>query len=229
MGNFSMIGDLLSSLKQSKLAKRINPVNTTYAESVRSGGENPFIQALYGEGRNLYQGRMAGAGAAEQNILTNQANTLASAENNATDSSQVLAIGAGLQGQTDQALSDLASREGMDKQRRFGAFSNVSQLMAEEGDKVYQDKLRKYYDDLNYKRALQGASMQNLHNSLEGMDQQGEMAASLLSGGYIGGRTGGGGQRTMQQPTSFSQLQGNPQINYNQINSSYPRFQRRNQ
>lgn len=193
MGNFSMIGDLLASLKQSKAAKRIHPVDTTYADAVRQGGENPYIQALYGEGRNLYQGRMAGAGAAEQNILTNQANTLANVENNATDSSQVLAIGAGLQGQTDSSLAGLAANEGMDKQRRFGAFSNISQLMAQEGDKIYQDKLRKYYDDLNYKRALQGSSMQNLHSSLEGMDQQGELAASLLSGGYIGGRTGGRG------------------------------------
>lgn len=193
MGMFSAIGDLLTARKQNRLAKRINPVNTTYEE-------NPYIQSLYGQGRNLFQGRMAGAGAAEQNILTNQSNTVASAENNATDASQVLAVGAGAQGQTDAALSDLSTREAMDKQRRFGVYSNVSQLMAQEGDKVYQDKLRRYYDDLNYKRALQGASTQNLQSGLGEIDSQVELAAQLLSGGIINPSSGssGRGQRTSQ-------------------------------
>lgn len=224
MGVFASVGNLLTSLKQNKLAKRINPVDTTYADSVRSGGENPYIQSLYSQGRNFFQGRMAGADEAQQGVYTSGANAIANTENNATDASQALAIGAGVQGQTDAALSDLATKESMDKQRRFGVYSNVSQLMANEGDKVYQDKLRKYYDDLNYKRALQGASQQNLQSGLEAFDQQGELAASLLSGGYIGGRTGGNSGR---QPTSFSQLQGYPYIDMSQIGSSYPQFQRR--
>lgn len=206
MGLFSSVGSLLTSLKQSKLAKKINPVDTSYADSVRSGGENPYIQSLYGQGRNLFQGRMAGADEAQQGIFTSGANAIANTENNATDASQALAIGAGVQGQTDSALTDLATKEAMDKQRRFGVFSNVSQLMAQEGDKVYQDKLRKYYDNLNYKRALQGAAQQNLQSGLGEMDDQVQLAAQLMSGGYIGGGSanGGrgqrGGQNQVRQP-----------------------------
>lgn len=207
MGLFSQLAGLATANAQAKLAKKIHPVDTTYADAVRGGGENPYIQSLYGEGRNLYQGRMAGAGAEEQNILTNQANTLSTVQDNATDASQVLAIGAGLQGKTDAALSNLGSKESMDKVRRFGIFSNVSELMAQEGDKIYQDKLRKYYDDLNYKRALQGASLQTLMGGASDFDKNIEQAAGFASGGgyFGGGGSGNGrgqrsGQNQIRQP-----------------------------
>ena len=87
---------------------------------------------------------------------------------------------------------DLALKEAQDKQSRFGVYSNVSQLMAQEGDKVFQDKLRKYYDDLNYKRALEGASQQNKANAFGAFDKAiGSVvgfglnnAARLTGGGY---------------------------------------------
>lgn len=209
---FSAIGDLLSSLKQKKAARNIHPVNTTYEE-------NPYIKSLYGEGRNLYQGRMAGAGSAEQNIFTNQANQFAGVQNNATDSSQALALISGIGGQTNSALSDLGTRESLDKQRRFGAFSNVSQLMSQEGDKVYQDKLRNYYDDLNYKRALEGSAMQNRQNALGEIDSQVEMAASLLSGGFVGGGGSSGGSGRGQR-TSQNQVR-QPYYGYNPRTGGY--------
>jgi len=173
MGLFSAVGSLITSGKQKRMAKGINPVNTTYEES-------PYIKQLYGEGRNLYQGRMAGANQMQQNILSNQANNIANVERNATSGAQALAIASGLQGNSNQAFSDLALKEAQDKQSRFGILSNVSQLMTQEGDKVYQDKLRKYYDDLNYKRALEGASMQNKQNFFGGLDDAVNTAASFF-------------------------------------------------
>ena len=194
MGLFSGIASLFQAGKQRRLARKIHPVNTTYEE-------NPYIKSLYGEGRNLYQGRMAGAGSAEQNILTNQANAFSNVENNATDASQALAVGAGISGQTNAALSDLATSESQDKQRRFGVYSDVSQLMAQEGNKVYNDKLRRYYDDLNYKRGLEGAAMQNSMNLWQGLDDTAELAVSAFSPGGLAGNgrrgrasyNGGGG------------------------------------
>ena len=191
---FQAVNSLIQAGKQNKLARSINPVNTTYEESVRSGGENPYIQALYGQGRNLYQGRMEGASQAEQNLLTNQSNTISSIENNAGDASTVLAAAAGVGGQTNDALVDLSTAEGADKRNRFGIYSNVSQLMAQEGDKVYQDKLRSYYDDLNYKRSLEGSAMQNKANFWGGLDDTIKTGISLLSpGGALSGVLGGGG------------------------------------
>jgi hypothetical protein len=137
---------------------------------------------------------MAGAGAGEQNLLTNQANILGNVGRNATSGSQALAVAAGVQGQTNQGFQDLALKEAQDKKQRFGIYSNVSQLMSQEGDKVYQDKLRRYYDDLNYKRGLEGASMQNKANFWGGLDDTVQSAVSLFTpGGLLAGKGGGGG------------------------------------
>lgn len=183
----SAVGDLITSLKQKKLAKGINPVDATYQSS-------PFINDLYYQGKNLYQGRMAGANEAQNNILVNASNTRDTVDRSATSGSQALAIAAGTQGQADQSFQNLATQEAQDKQQRFGIYSNVSQLQAQEGDKVYQDKLRKYYDDLNYKRALQGASMQNMQGFFNGLDDTAKAALSLVSpGGLLAGGGGGGG------------------------------------
>lgn len=187
MGIFSAIGNFITSGKQKKLAKSINPINTTYEVDKN-------IKGLYGQGQNLYQGRMAGANAAEQGLQTSAANTNAAIARNAGDASTALAMAAGVQGQTDQSIQDLAIKEAQDKQGRFGIYSNVSQLMAREGDKVYQDKLRKYYDDLNYKRALEGASMQNFQAGLGGIDDTVNTAVSLFApgAGLLAGKKQGG-------------------------------------
>lgn len=193
MGIFSGIGSLIQSGKQKRMAKRINPIQTTYETS------QP-IQRLYEEGQNLYQGRMAGANAAQQNLLTQSANFNAGVDQSATSGAQALALKAAGLGSTNQSFQDLAVKEAQDKQQRFGINSQVSQLLAQEGDKVYQDKLRKYYDDLNYKRALEGASMQNKQNFFGGLDDLVNTGATILTGGLggglLGGRGGGGGVDT---------------------------------
>jgi hypothetical protein len=164
------------------MAKKINPINATYQE-------NPYIKNLFTEGQNLYQGRMTGANQAEQNILANQANVLSNVNRNATSGSQALATAAGVQGQTNQSFNDLAMAEAQNKQNRFGIQSQVSQLMAQEGDKVYQDKLRNYYDDLNYKRGLEGAAMQNKANFWGGLDNAIGAGISLFTpGGLLAGK-----------------------------------------
>jgi len=203
MGIFSAINSLITSGKQNKMAKAINPVDATYQES-------KYTKNLYGEGKNLYQGRMAGATQAEQNLLTSGANTRAAVDKNATSGSQALAVAAGVQGQTDQGFQDLALKEAQDKQNRFGIYSNVSQLMTQEGDKVYQDKLRKYYDDLNYKRALEGSAMQNKAGFFSGIDdtintagQFAMMAAGvppIPKAGGGGGAAAGGNQSMYNTP-----------------------------
>lgn len=173
---FGTINNLIAAGKQNKLAKKINPVNQTYTE-------DPAITGLYSEGKNLYQGRMAGVTQAEQGISTGEANATAFGERNATDASQLLSFGAGVYGQGNDARVNLAVKEAEDKQNRFGIYSSVSQLLNQERDKVFQDKLRKYYDDLNYKRALEGAAMQNKANAWQGLDQNILSVASLFSPG----------------------------------------------
>lgn len=199
---FSAVNSLITAGKQNKLARGINPVNTTYAESARSGGENPYIQSLYGEGRNLYQGRMAGATQAEQNLLSGNAGFNAAVDRSATSGSQAIAAKAAGLGSTNQGFQDLALTEAQNKQNRFGIYSNVSQLMADEGNKVYQDRLRKYYDDLNYKRGLQGAAMQNKASFWQGLDDTAMAAANIFAPGVglLAGQKKTGGSPFIPQP-----------------------------
>ena len=218
---FGAINSLLQGKKQKKMAKAINPVNAV-AEV------NQPIQDLYAEGKNLYQGRMAGANQLEQNLLTNQANAMGSVNKNATSGSQALAVAAGLQGQTNQGFQDLQLNEAQDKQNRFGVMSNVSQLLSQEQDKVYQDKLRNYYDDLNYKRGLEGAAMQNNANFWGGLDNTIGAGLSLISpGGLLSGKnifgdkTGGGNPQSSYGNVDQSQVARNGQmVNYN---SAFPK------
>ena len=170
----------IAAAKQKKLAKAINPINQTYTE-------DPNVSGLFGQGKNLYQGRMAGATQAEQGISTGEANATAFAERNATDASQLLSFGAANYGQGNDARIDLATKEAQDKQNRFGIYSNVTQLMNQERDKTFQDKLRKYYDDLNYKRGLEGAAMQNNAGAWNGIS---EGLMSIGTSGLLGGGVG---------------------------------------
>ncbi len=196
-----LIGGLFGGGAQRRAARRINPVNATYEES-------PYTKSLYGAGANLYKGRMAGATAAQQNIAQNAANTNASVARNAGDASTALAMAAGIQGQADAAYGNLALTEAQDKINRFGVYSDVTQQMTNERDKVFQDKLRKYYDDLNYKRALEGASMQNTQNAFNKIGELGQAGMALWQGGAFGGNNTGSGGSTFTPryaPTTFQQ------------------------
>lgn len=209
---FDAVASLFTAGKQKKMADRIKPVNSIYEES-------PYTKALYGQGANLYKGRMAGASAAEQNIATNAASTNANIARNAGDASTALALAAGVQGQADQSFGNLAVAESADKLNRFGVFSDVTKQMTRERDKVHEDKLRNYYDDLNYKRALEGAAQQNRNKIWGSLDNVANTAASLFAAGAFGGGGGsiGGGvtlsamnsaMPMMRTQTGFNATQG---------------------
>ena len=184
---FGAINSLIQGKKQKKMARGINPVND-FAEV------NQPIQDLYTEGRNLYQGKAYGQNAAEQGLLTQNANYNAGVQKNATSGSQAIAAQIAGLGSTNQGFVDLGISGGQEKQNRFGVMSNVSQLLSQEQDKVHQDKLRNYYDDLNYKRGLEGAAMQNNANFWGGLDNTIGAGLSLISpGGLLSGKVGGGG------------------------------------
>lgn len=183
---FDAVASLFTAGKQKREAEKIKPINSIYEES-------PYTKALYGQGANLYKGRMAGASAAEQNIATNAANTNAIVGRNAGDASTALAMAAGVQGQADQSYGNLAVGEASDKLNRFGIFSDVTQQMTRERDKVHDDKLRRYYDDLNYKRALEAAAQQNKNKIWGALDNVAGTAASLWAGGAFGGGGASGG------------------------------------
>lgn len=200
---FDAVASLFTARKQKKLAKSINPIDSPYTES-------PYTKALYGQGANLYKGRMAGAGAAEANIFQNAANTNAMASRNAGDASTLLATAAGVQGQADQSFANLAVGEAADKMNRFGVFSDVTQQMTRERDKVQEDKLRRYYDDLNYKRALEASAMQNRNKIWGSLDNVANAAVSLATMGAFKGGGGSGGDSVNNSMVQQNPMQRTP-------------------
>lgn len=153
----SIIGSIFrgsQGRKQQRMADAIHPVDATYTES-------PFAKNQLATVQQMMNGRMAGASNEEQAIQNNFANSMAGVNRNATNGSQSLAMLAGLQGNTNQALSDLQTKENMNKQSLLGQLAYANQMNTAEGDKVYNDQLRKFNNDMNAKNALQSAAWQN--------------------------------------------------------------------
>lgn len=174
------IAGLIGGIGQKRAAKKINPIDATYEIS-------PYAKNQLAMAQNLYNARSAGAGAAEQNILTNQANQVANVNRNAVDSSQALAIAAGLQGNTNQALSNLAVQESQDQMGKAGFVADAQNTLINEGDKVYQDTVRKYDNAVAAKSALQNAGQQNTFNAVQGLGGVLTQAGNGAFGNLFGG------------------------------------------
>lgn len=153
------ITKLITGLHQNHLANQINPIWNQYQIS-------PFEKQELGTAQQLYNGRMPGAAAEEQNIGASQANYLNNVDRNATDSGQALALGGLSQGQSNQAYSNLQTKELQSKNDFLNNLNTAYQGMIGEGNKVYQSQLEKYQSDVAAKTALRGAGAQNFNSAL---------------------------------------------------------------
>ena len=136
---------------------------------------NPEAGKRLGMAQTLLNARMPGASAMERNIYGNQANQLANVNRNATDSSQALALGAAAQGQTNQAFQNLGVQEQQDYYNRLQNYTGAQQGVIQEGDKVYQDKVRRFQD----LAGLTGAGEQNTQGAWNSIANLGFGGASL--------------------------------------------------
>ena len=168
---------IYQGVRQNSLANKINPVYDVYKGSNAVGQNVAAAQ-------NAYNGRMAGAGSAQENLLRAQQNSFANASRGATDASQLLALGAAGQGQTDAGVNNLATAEG---QNQRGLLDNLQQAY---GQKVQDDRainqsqLEKYQIDSGAKQALRGAGMNNIAG---GINDAAGMALQLGQLSSMGG------------------------------------------
>jgi hypothetical protein len=195
LGIAGSIGKFLLGNKQNKLADQINPVYDVYKGSNAVGQNVAAAQ-------NAYQGRMAGAGSAQENILRAQQNQFANASRGATDSSQLLALaGAGV-GAADAGFNNLATAEG---QNQRGLLDNLQQAY---GQKVQDDRainqsqLEKYQIDMGAKSGLRNSGINNEYGAVQDasgmalqlgqLRQLGSMNKKLKgAGGVLGSLIGG--------------------------------------
>lgn len=129
---------------------------------------NPLVAQRLGLTKTLLNARAPGAAFQEANIYGNQANTMAAVDRNATSGSQGLAVAAGLQAQTNQAFTGMAEQDAADYQRRFGNYVGAEEGQISEGDKVYQDQIRRFQDESQI-RGAQSANTSNAWKSLSNL------------------------------------------------------------
>lgn len=187
LGLANAAGKFISGIKQTKESKKINPQWQQYKT-------NPFAKQQLGIAQQLFNGRMAGAPELERNIMSNQASQMANASRNATDSSQLLALGGASQGVTNDALSNLQVNEAQNKQAMLGNLNQAYGGMIDEGDKEYQSLLQKYGMDVERKDALRNAGAQNKYGAVSDLAS---MAFTAGTSGMFGGGGAGaaGGMR----------------------------------
>lgn len=155
MGGIGALGKMGAGFDQMRSANAIKPVYKDYTAS-------PYAKQNLGAAQNLFYGRTPGMAQAQANIQSAQANQMAAAKRGATDSATLLALGAGSQGATNAAFSNLAAQEG---QQKIGMFDNLSRAYAlniAEGDKAYKSMMDKYMIDAQMKTQLGQSGMSNI-------------------------------------------------------------------
>lgn len=191
------LGKILAGAKQNKLANQINPIYQQYQK-------NPLAEENLAVNKNMFYGRMPGAQKAEANIMQSQANQLANVQRGATDASQLLSLGAGLQGGTNEAFSNLAAAEGQSKAGLLTSLGQAYRGAISEGDKAYESMLQKYQMDSQAKAALRNAGQQNIFGGI------GDIGAGAMQYGMFKGMGSGAGAQSMQ---------GYPTTGYNPMQS----------
>lgn len=161
LGLIGGIGSIFGNKKSQRQLESLISQNPKYQS-------NPIAAQRMGLAQTLLNARMPGAAAAERNIYQNQANMMGSVNRNATDASQALALSAAGQGQSNQAFGNLATQESQDYQRRYGNLIGAQEGMIQEGDKVYQDEVRRF-QDLAQIRGMQANNRQTMWNSLSNL------------------------------------------------------------
>lgn len=203
IGGLGAIGGIINTFTSGGKLQALMRNDPTYKA-------NPLAAQRTSLAQNLLNARMPGATSMERNIYGNQANQLANVNRNATDSSQALALGSAAQGQTNQAFQNLSTQEQQDYYNRLQNLNGAQQGQIAEGDKVYQDQVRRFQDQ----SAITGAQMQNqagAYNSLSNLGFGGAQLSSFLNmmGKKNNGGQGSAGSYLGMQPQNASAYQQN--------------------
>ena len=164
-GIISGLGSLVKigvGAHQNHLANKVVVPNATYTSS-------PYAANNLGTAEQMFNGRMAGAGTAEQNILNNGANAEGSIQRNSTSGAQSLALAMASQGQTDHSLQQLGQQEGNYKMNMLNNLNMANDGMTMEGTKVFNDNVRKQNLAIGEKNSLRGSAMQNIGTGINEM------------------------------------------------------------
>lgn len=162
------IGNIFASARANKKLNQLAASNPMYTA-------NPVVQQRHALAKQLLNARMPGAAALERNIYGNQAATMAEVGRNATSGAQAIAAAAGVQAMTGDQFNQLQLQEGQDYYNRLNNLNQAQQGVINEGDKVYQDQVRRFEDLAR----IRGAQNQNTFNSWQTVSNLGSSATNF--------------------------------------------------
>lgn len=157
---------------------------------------NPLAQQRLGLAQTLLNARMPGSQLRQDRIYGNQASTVNNIQRTATDASQALAMEAATQAQTNQAFGDLGVDEANDYYHKLQNLTGAQEGMINEGDKVYQDQVRRFGDKVQMK----GAQAENRGNNWSDLANFG---IGLADFGLNGGMNGMFKKKQQKTPQAF--------------------------
>jgi hypothetical protein len=128
---------------------------------------NPIAGQRLSLAKTLLNGRMPGAVNMERNIQSNQATEMNNAQRGAGDGSQLLAMGAQAQGQSNEAAANLGTQEQQDYYNRLGFLNQAQQGQINEGDKVFMDQQRRWEDQVNITMGRNAIRQQQGQNMIQ--------------------------------------------------------------
>jgi hypothetical protein len=170
------IGKMFARGKANRQLSELQKQDPTYAA-------NPLAAQRLSYARALRDARMPGAATAERNITGAMGNTLTTAQNNASDSSQFLALAGAAQGQAQQGFENLGITEAQDQQRRMTNWEQALQGQIGEEDKVFGDEVRRFGN----KAQIQGAQAENRANTWGDISNMGFGLADFAQAGGMKG------------------------------------------
>jgi hypothetical protein len=193
------IGKMIARGKSNREMRNLQKQDPKYAA-------NPLAAQRLSYARALRDARMPGAATAERNITGAMGNTLTTAQNNASDSSQFLALAGAAQGQAQKGFENLGMAEAQDQQRRMGNWEQALQGQIGEEQNVFNDELRRYGNQVQ----MQGAQAENRANTWGDISNMGFGLADFAQAGGMKGLFGGQKTPQTQQPLtpmSYQQVQ----------------------
>lgn len=193
VGILGSIGKMFSRAKANKDMRNLIGKDPTY-------NINPIAQQRLALAQTMLNARMPGAVQVERNINSNQANQLSNIGRNASDASQLLSLGAQTQGQTNDAYANLGINEAQDYQRRYGNLLGAQEGMINEGDKVFNDQVRRFGDETQ----LRGSIAANRGNTWGDISNMGFGIADFAANGGFGGNRGVAKTQMPQRRNVFS-------------------------
>ncbi len=130
--------------------------------------------------------------------MTNQSNTLDFINNNATSGGQALALSSGVQGETDSAFAQQQKEADQYHLNLLTGLGGATGSVADQEQRAYMDKIRKFDTDVAAKAALTSAGIQNQ------LSASADWARAFQTSGQAFGSALGGNPQWWANPTTTS-------------------------